>query len=655
MSEEVKLKVGELTAREEFGRGIVRIDTATMRKLGIREGDIVEIEGTRKTGAIAVRAYPADVGLNIIRMDGLMRRNAGAGVGEYVKVRKADVKEAKKITLAPAQKGVIVHISPNLLKQNLYMRPLTEGDIIIPSPVVKRRREPSVFEEFFGMDLEDFFFPIAGETRFVVVSTIPKNVIVRVTDITEVEVLRELPKSLETMKRIPTVTYEDIGGLKDAIQKVREMIELPLRHPEIFERVGIEPPKGVLLYGPPGTGKTLLAKAVANESGANFISISGPEIMCVSGDTPLIIDNHVTTIKEVFQKRREKLIGSGINHISYSVRGKTASITNPSFTSITSPLTEITQVEVPFYFKLSTENHSYELSSNHPVLTFSPNGISWKTPPLIDTSTDFIITSVIENLEPPEIKFRSKKIETPNKFSDKLSYLIGLVAGDGYVGKDNLTFTGKNKKLHKRFKSIIKEIFGVDKFSTYKSKDGALRTVVYSAEIVRFFKGIGFKIGKKDYKEFLEKYLIKFDQKLLVAFILGLLHTDGTQKKYSIVIYSSDKDVLKKIRKVSLSRGLMFKGPVEHRTKWSKVYRLVLRGKYNLLTFRRVTNTLGLGDLKTSVPERSYEYVPKFLMRIIKKIFIKYNIPYGSDWKKEPYINARKRPTLATLESLLNY
>lgn len=280
-TQDTRLKVGELTAREEAGRGIVRLDSNTMNRLGIREGDVIEIEGNRKTAAIAVRAYPADVGLNIIRMDGITRRNCGGGVGEFVKVRKADVKEAKKVTISPAERGMIIHISPNLIKQNIYMRPVAKGDVIIPSPVVRRRaRGGNVFDEFFGVDFEDFFFtPFPGETRFVVTNTDPGQ-IVKITDITDLEILPELPESMKLEERaVPAVTYEDIGGMRGVIQKVREMIELPLRHPELFERLGVEPPKGVLLYGPPGTGKTLLAKAVANESGANFISISGPEVM----------------------------------------------------------------------------------------------------------------------------------------------------------------------------------------------------------------------------------------------------------------------------------------------------------------------------------------------------------------------------------------
>jgi len=275
---EVKLKVGELTAREEAGRGIARIDTSTMQKIDVREGDIIEIEGKRVTAAIAVRAYPADVGLNIIRIDGITRRNAETALGEYVKVRKADVKEAKRVVLAPAEKGIIVHYSPTLMKQNLMMRPVVKGDIIIPFPA-RRRRGSSLLEDFFGLDFEDLFFtPFPGETRFVVVDTEPKG-IVQITDLTEIEVLPQRPSTLKIEERVvPSVTYEDIGGMKDVIQKVREMIELPLRHPELFERLGVEPPKGILLYGPPGTGKTLLARAVANESGAHFIAISGPEV-----------------------------------------------------------------------------------------------------------------------------------------------------------------------------------------------------------------------------------------------------------------------------------------------------------------------------------------------------------------------------------------
>ncbi|MFH0949520.1 MAG: CDC48 family AAA ATPase, partial [Candidatus Aenigmatarchaeota archaeon] len=160
--------------------------------------------------------------------------------------------------------------------QNLMLRPVSTGDIIIPNPIVKNRSR-SLFDDFFQSNFGDFFFTPFGDEKFVIVSTDPKG-IVRIAKETEVELLPQATKPLEEQK-IPDVTYEDLGGMHEEIIKIREMIELPLKHPEIFERLGIEPPKGVLLHGPPGCGKTLLAKAVTNESGARFFVINGPEIM----------------------------------------------------------------------------------------------------------------------------------------------------------------------------------------------------------------------------------------------------------------------------------------------------------------------------------------------------------------------------------------
>jgi len=273
---DLKLKVGELTERSDYGRGIVRISAKDMKKIGVTEGDIIEIEGKRKTIVITLRAYPADVGLDVIRMDGLVRKNCGAGISDEVKVRKVDAKEAKSVVIAPARKGIVMHISGDLLKRNILMRPVMTGDIMVPNPILRSRREnsfESMFEEFFGID---FVLTPFGEEKFIVVSTDPKGP-VRITKATEVEVLPQSKDIIE--ENIPEVTYEDLGGLHNEIQLVREMIELPLKHPELFERLGIEPPKGILLHGPPGTGKTLLAKAVANESGAKFYVINGPEIM----------------------------------------------------------------------------------------------------------------------------------------------------------------------------------------------------------------------------------------------------------------------------------------------------------------------------------------------------------------------------------------
>jgi transitional endoplasmic reticulum ATPase len=223
-----------------------------------------------------MKASPQDKGVDIIRIDGLIRKNAGTSIGEKVKVRKAHAKEATSVTLAPAEPGMEVQIQGEVLKRNLLGRPLVKGDLLsaIP-PSSVGFSDDSFLASFFTFFERTIPFGL-GELKFVVTNTSPSGV-VYVTDNTHVHVL---PQAVEVEKiRIPTVTYEDIGGLKEQLQRVREMIELPLKHPELFTRLGIEPPKGVLLYGPPGTGKTLIAKAVANESGANFYAINGPEVM----------------------------------------------------------------------------------------------------------------------------------------------------------------------------------------------------------------------------------------------------------------------------------------------------------------------------------------------------------------------------------------
>ena len=275
--EEIKLKVAE-AVQDDVNRGVVRIDSQYMHELGVKPGDIIEIEGERKTVCIVDRAYPADIGSNIIRMDGLIRRNAKTGLGELIKVRKADVKEGKRVVIAPARKGIMIRASPDIFRQSLVGRAVIKGDIIsLTSGMRRRSMMQGPFEDIFRMleepDVVGFGL---GDIKFLIVETLPKQAVI-ITELTEVIFNPEAVEMVE--EKIPEVTYEDIGGLHEELTKIREMVELPLKHPEIFERLGIEAPKGVLLHGPPGTGKTLLAKAVANETNSHFILINGPEIM----------------------------------------------------------------------------------------------------------------------------------------------------------------------------------------------------------------------------------------------------------------------------------------------------------------------------------------------------------------------------------------
>ena len=247
--EEVELKVVEAMARD-VGRGIARIDPVVIEELGLSSGDVVEIRGKKRTVARVWPGYPEDRGQRIIRIDGYIRRNAGVGIDDKVKVKKVAAQPARLIKLAPTEELRIVG-GEAYLRQYLENMAMTKGDVI----------EINIMGRKIGL---------------VVTSHQPPADAVIVTYATQVQI-SEKPAKLP--ERIPRVTYEDIGGLREEIRKVREMIELPLKYPEIFERLGVEAPKGVLLHGPPGTGKTLLAKAVANETEANFYSISGPEIM----------------------------------------------------------------------------------------------------------------------------------------------------------------------------------------------------------------------------------------------------------------------------------------------------------------------------------------------------------------------------------------
>ncbi len=247
---EIQLRVGDARQRD-VGRGIARIDQRTMQKLGISAGDVIEIINKRTTSAIAWPAYSEDQNRDIIRIDGFTRKNSGVAINEYVVVRPAKVKTALSITLAPVDMRLNVDEDfTNFVRNRLMERTLVEGDTTL-------------------------VMMLGHAIPFTVSKTRPHG-IVKVTAETRLTILNEpAPEA----KGLPRTTYEDIGGLHEEIQRVREMVELPLRHPELFQRLGIEPPKGVLLHGPPGCGKTLLARAVANESEANFYSINGPEIM----------------------------------------------------------------------------------------------------------------------------------------------------------------------------------------------------------------------------------------------------------------------------------------------------------------------------------------------------------------------------------------
>lgn len=270
MKDRKELKIAE-AKQGDIGRGIARIDPEVAYSLGVTSGDVIEIEGKKRTAAVLWPGFPGDAGGELIRIDATLRRNAGAGIDDKVSIKKIEPKVAEKVRLAPTQELRIVG-GEEYLNRFLENRALIQGDLIELNVMGRK------------IDLT-------------VVSAKPRADALIVTPATKIE-LSEKPEEI-VESRIPRVAYEDIGGLSNEIQKVREMIELPLKHPEIFERLGVDAPKGVLLHGPPGTGKTLLAKAVANETESSFYSISGPEIVSK------FYGESESRLREIFQEAEE--------------------------------------------------------------------------------------------------------------------------------------------------------------------------------------------------------------------------------------------------------------------------------------------------------------------------------------------------------------
>ncbi len=682
MTKNAKLKVAE-AIQDDVNKGIVRIDSKLMTDMGIRPGDIVEIKGERSTVAIADRSYPGDIGLNIIRMDGIIRRNAKTAIGEYIFINKADVKEAKKVVIAPQRKGVIVRASPGIFKQGLLGRAVVKGDIVSLGGTYRRRNTLSsspFFDDIFNVLEENTLRFGFGDLKFVVADTKPGQAVI-ITDLTEVVFN---PEAIEIKdEKILEVTYEDIGGLDSEITKIREMVELPLKHPEIFERLGIEPPKGVLLHGAPGTGKTLLAKAVANETNSNFLLINGPEIMCVSGDTPIFTNpNGYIKAEKIFEENgKEETVKN------YIVKKLDKPISTYAFENgkiKKAHITHVTKLKSDAYEVKLSDGNDILVSENQPFLVYRNSELVWEPIKNIKKG-DFVAR--LNKLKLPEKSYsipvnelkkklnlikrgskyaiesrnisRSNFIKLPNKTSPELLEIIGLVVSDGSISKkgDSIGFYNQNVDLIDRFRTLMQKVFGIENFKE-KNKGKNLGIIIYSKLLIEYFKLLQFSAENKIK---IPAYFFNLPVNEIKSFIRGYFDGDGAVAKLKVkdieyptpILYSRNKAFLSQLQSLMLLKMGISSKLGEHKTLKGTRYKLVVRGYDGRLKFLGVKpisedKKRRLNEINKVIRTKEHENVPhpSVLIQRIKEL------PYKTYRNKDWYIYKTGNATKYSLKLL---
>ncbi len=648
---ELKLKVAE-AVQDDVNKGIVRIDTTLMHEIVVRPGDIVEIEGSRVTVGIADRAYPGDIGLSIIRMDGIIRRNARAGIGELVKIRKADIKGAKKVVIAPARKGVMIRASSEIFKQGLLGRAVVKGDIVALGGTTRRRTTfvHSPFEEIFKM-LDEVDEDVMGlgfsDIKFIVVDTLPKGAVI-ITDLTEVVFNPEAADMAEEPRL--DITYEDIGGLSEEIKKVREMVELPLKHPEIFERLGIDAPKGVLLHGPPGTGKTLVAKAVANETNAYFTHINGPEIMCVDGNTQVLTNPEgFVKAKDVFEKAKSKTGAKkekGYEVIKLTEPVKTYSYKDGRIKK--SRITHVVKLRAKSYSLALSDGAELITSANQPFLTYENGELVWKRVAELKNG-DFVAKlnklsvhgksyridlsksgmCLININGKTAIKSRnlsrSNFIRIPKKTSEGLMMLLGLLYSDGNISKerDAIIFANQDEALINYFKSQIIKSFSVADTVVKEYRSGKdVRVVIYSKVLARLFELLGIPAGNKAKAEqHIPSYMYSLPEKEISAFVAGYFEGNGTvaltkTKKFSYPtpkIFCKSKVFLQEMQALMQLRLEISTKLNKHNTLFGEMFEAVVRGNSGRVKFAKlplITKKAAIGEVLKTGRIKEFENIP---------------------------------------------
>ncbi len=678
----VESKPRQLTLRVDepdpshVGRNIITLDRKTKEELGVTSGDIIEIQGTQRTAAVIWPARLEDEGRGIIRMDNLIRRNAGVGLNDKVIVKKAEFAEAKRVVLAPIQEvRIIASGYDRILKKNFIGRPLNKGDQVLIS----------VFGSGF---------------IYQVIDTNPRG-IVKVTDFTQF-VLKEEPVK-DGLSGIPRISYEDIGGMDGQVQKVREMIELPMKHPEIFRRLGIDPPKGVLLYGPPGTGKTLLAKAVANETQAHFISISSPSIMCVEGSTQILTNpKGFESAEEMFSAALQggTLINDGKLKIVELKEPLSVYSLNNDLKIEKGKVTHLTKLRAKTYRVKTGLGDEVVVSSNQPfAMLDSFSNIMWKTASELRPGDRIAIASAlpegrshefgdylsgfpdatsiktqggVKKLSelPKDEKVLGVKIDhrewsraenfvsLPQKTSPELMRILGSMYSEGNITEDGLHFSNNDPVLLNEFAQLCKSVFGVEP----KVKNN--RVHCYSRTLRHFFSEVlGSPVGRKGNYS-LPKWIFSLPKSEIASFIRGFWEGDGTTSKGvggypTIRIYSITRTVLEQLSVLGKKLGLIAEIK-PWKTKLSDMWTLTYVGNRSREIFAEMIES---NTKKYSIVSKWYAGRKKKgddlsipdISPLLKKIKLEKNLVYGKSLPEGPterYISGRDPLTVRKLQEI---
>ncbi len=672
---QVSLRVEEPDP-SHVGRNIITLDRRTKEDLGVTSGDIVEIAGSQKTAAVIWPARQEDEGKGIIRMDNLIRKNAGVGLGEKVNVQKAEFTEAKRVVLAPTQEvRIIASGYDRILKKNFIGRPLNKGDRVLIS----------VFGSGF---------------IYQVIDTNPRG-IVKVTDFTQF-VLKEEPVK-DGIAGIPKVAYEDIGGMEDQVQRVREMIELPMKHPEIFRRLGINPPKGVLLYGPPGTGKTLLAKAVANETQAHFISISSPSIMCVEGNTPILTNPRgFESAEGMFSAALKSgtLINDGKLKIVELKEPLSVYSLNNELKIEKGKVTHLTKLRAKTYRVKTSFGDEVVVSSNQPfAMLDSFGGIVWKIASELRAGEKIAVASALpegkshdfgdylrgfpdatmvktsggvkklsalrKNEKVLGVKIGHMErstdgnfISLPKKTSPELMRILGFMYSEGNIDEDGLHFSNNDPVLLNEFAQLCKSVFGMN------PKIKSNRVHCYSRTLRHFFSEVlGSPIGRKGNYS-LPKWFFSLSKEEIASFIRGFWEGDGTTSKGvggypTIRIYSITRAVLEQLSVLGKKLGLIAEIK-PWKTKLSDMWALTYVGNRSREIFAELIESK---TKKYSIIRKWYAGRKKKgddlsipdISPLLKKIKPEKNLIYGKNLPEGPterYISGRDPLTVRKLEEI---